>query len=370
MYCEELKNGHYKFVERYQDPLTGKSRKISVVMEKKTRQSQKDAQQVLQERIREMLEDPFVKSKDYTLKDLSDLYSKHQKSELKVSTCTRNEFALASLLRMLGEDTLYKNLSAPFIRQRMQDSGKEPDSLNELLKRLKAMIRWAYAQDLIPDTRCVDKLSKFKAPPHRISIQDKYLDSEELKKVVDQMSVQQWKLLTQFLALSGLRFSEFCALEKRDVDLDQHVIHVNKGYDSNNQVVTDVKNVYSARDVHIQPELETVCNAINAYMSRRKLSHRVRSPLFMFDEAGHHTDYFAFNKYLRENCMKITGKRITVHALRHTHASILFEKGFTMDEIARRLGHGNSRITREIYVHVTEKLKEKDAEKLNAVQVF
>ena len=121
-----------------------------------------------------------------------------------------------------------------FIRQRMQDSGKEPDALNELLKRLKAMIRWAYAQDLIPDTRCVDKLSKFKAPPHRISIQDKYLDSAELKKVVDQMSVQQWKLLTQFLALSGLRFSEFCALEKRDVDLDQHVIHVNKGYDSNN----------------------------------------------------------------------------------------------------------------------------------------
>ena len=67
MYCEELKNGHFKFVERYQDPLTGKTKKISVVMEKKTRQSQKDAQQVLQERIREMLENPFVKSKNYTL---------------------------------------------------------------------------------------------------------------------------------------------------------------------------------------------------------------------------------------------------------------------------------------------------------------
>ena len=123
-------------MERYQDPLTGKSRKISVVMEKNTRQAQKDAKQVLDARIQAILDDPFVKKKDYTLKDLSVFYSKHQSAELKKSTCVRNEFAVNSVLRMLGEDTLYKSLTAPYIRQKLLDSGKEADTLTGPIRKI------------------------------------------------------------------------------------------------------------------------------------------------------------------------------------------------------------------------------------------
>ena len=51
---------------------------------------------------------------------------------------------------------------------------------------------------------------------------------------------------------------------------------------------------------------------------------------------------------------------MTSHVLRHTHASLLLAEGISIDTISRRLGHENSKITREIYLHVTEKLKEKD----------
>lgn len=61
---------------------------------------------------------------------------------------------------------------------------------------------------------------------------------------------------------------------------------------------------------------------------------------------------------------------ITVHALRHTHASLLLEKGVSIDTISRRLGHKNSKITREIYLHVTEKLKEKDNSQIAAINIF
>lgn len=61
---------------------------------------------------------------------------------------------------------------------------------------------------------------------------------------------------------------------------------------------------------------------------------------------------------------------ITVHALRHTHASLLLEKGVSIDMISRRLGHKNSKITREIYLHVTEKLKEKDNSQIAAINIF
>src|SRR5699024_12873145 len=55
MWVEEFKNKNgktqYRFYERYKDPLTNKTRRTSVVMNKDTRQSQKEAQKRLNESI-------------------------------------------------------------------------------------------------------------------------------------------------------------------------------------------------------------------------------------------------------------------------------------------------------------------------------
>ena len=87
-------------------------------------------------------------------------------------------------------------------------------------------------------------------------------------------------------------------------------------------------------------------------------------------ESGDYIEYYAYNKYLKENSLKILERGITAHALRHTHASLLLEQGVPIDVISRRLGHENSQVTREIYLHVTEKLKEKDNDRLKNVKII
>ncbi|WP_420901904.1 tyrosine-type recombinase/integrase [Paenibacillus dendritiformis] len=52
---------------------------------------------------------------------------------------------------------------------------------------------------------------------------------------------------------------------------------------------------------------------------------------------------------------------ITVHGLRHTHASLLFEAGASIKEVQERLGHSNSKMTMDIYTHVTKTVKERTA---------
>ena len=59
-------------------------------------------------------------------------------------------------------------------------------------------------------------------------------------------------------------------------------------------------------------------------------------------------------------------KRITVHGLRHTHCSLLFEAGLPIQEVKERLGHSDIKTTMNIYTHVTKKAKEKSAEKFAA----
>ena len=40
------------------------------------------------------------------------------------------------------------------------------------------------------------------------------------------------------------------------------------------------------------------------------------------------------------------------------------------DAIARRLGHSDSKITREVYMHVTQKLKERDEAIMKDVRIL
>ena len=58
-------------------------------------------------------------------------------------------------------------------------------------------------------------------------------------------------------------------------------------------------------------------------------------------------------------------KKLVVHIFRHTHVSILAEMGVPLYVIQHRVGHGDSRITRRIYLHVTQKAKKDLADKLS-----
>ena len=49
---------------------------------------------------------------------------------------------------------------------------------------------------------------------------------------------------------------------------------------------------------------------------------------------------------------KIIGRRVSLHALRHTHASGLIAAGVDILTISRRLGHANPKITLSVYGHL------------------
>lgn len=371
MWTEPMKNGKVRYVERYEDFLTGQIKKVSAVFDKDTAKNRKEAQKELQRRIEKAKEKSSKPEKDYTLKDLVKEYRTDQKINVKESTYQRNYHACNAIMRMLGEDVLVNRLTGRYVRNKFKASGKDPGTLNEHLTRFRALIRWGYKNDIIADISFLEKIERFEDEPHKLKIQDKYLESDELKKLLKDMDGSFWALLTEFMALSGLRFSKACALEKVDVDLTNKEIHITKGYNSVNQKDTTAKNHYSLRDVYMQPELYDVCKRINAYILRQRLMYNQRDcKLFMLDENGHNISYYAFNKYLKYHALNVTGKRITPHALRHTHASLLLEKGLSIDAIARRLGHGNSKITRDIYLHVTDKLRKEDNKALEKIKIL
>ena len=365
MWIEQTKSGKYKFSERYTDPLTGRLKRVSVTFDKNTAQTRKQASQAISERISEALEGQQSRT---TLRRLGDLYLAAQKQTVKPSTYTRNRYAIDGLCRIIGDDVLLERLTAGYIKQKMLEEGEAPGTMNERIKRLKALLRWGYQNDLL-QTDITGKLSLFHDIPHADKIADKFMTAKEYREVIDGMERNDYKLFTQFLVLSGLRYGEAAELDKADVDLETRYIHVDKTYDSETKTVTTAKTETSVRDVYVQKELLPVCRQINVLMGERKVLHRCRSSKFFHDQKGGIVPYFTYAKYLRSVTKSVIGREVTPHTLRHTHASLMFEQGVALDVISRRLGHKNSKITRDIYVHITAELRKWDAAAIENISI-
>ena len=90
----------------------------------------------------------------------------------------------------------------------------------------------------------------------------------------------------------------------------------------------------------------------------------------LFSDGGDHLQYRAYEKYFCTNAQRLIGRKLTIHSLRHTHASLMMENGMDEQSIARRLGHTNSKVTKEIYLHVTKKMQERENQKIKSIRIL
>ncbi len=370
MWSEPTKSGKVKFVERYTDPLTGKEKRVSVTMEKETARTRKEAAQILNDKIDTALHKSFcVKIEALTLSDLTDRYLSNQKSIWKASTYKRNKEFCKLLMKLLGANTRLSSLSAGYIKERI--TTEKAGTTNERITRLKALLRWGYENDYIDDIRFLDKIKILEDREKKEKLNKKFLEKEELQAILQGMERMQWKLLTEFLVLSGLCIGEATALRMESIDFKEKIIHIFENYDPVNEVITSTKTDNSCRDVFMQPELEKKVREIKQFTLTQCINTGIKTSFLFCDINGHPIHYYAYRKYLKNKGVTILSRTdITPHILRHTHTSLMAASGVPLEVISRRLGHGDSKITSEIYFHVTEQLRARDNEQIKKIQIL
>lgn len=372
MWSEKLPSGKVRFAERYEDPLTGEQKKVSITMEKDTASARKQAQAALQDKISEKVDKLLSQTKkdDLRLSELVELYRADQNVSVSKSTYARNYHAANTIMKYLGESTIVSRITAGYVKEQFLAHDEAAGTFNERIARFKALIRWGYEHDYISDIRYLDKLKPMSDREKKEKLQDKYLESDELKKLLNAMSIQKWRYLAELTALSGMRCGEAISLNMDDVNFGNHTITVNKTYDVVNKIITPPKTLCSNREIYMQPELEKLCRKIRSYTLSGKLKYGYQTDLFMCDVNGKYLEYPAYNKYLGEISKRTIGRKVTTHIMRHTHVSLMAEAGVPLETITRRVGHESSDITRRIYLHVTKRQEEKDREKLKTVKIL
>ncbi|MST81525.1 tyrosine-type recombinase/integrase [Bilifractor porci] len=368
MWSQKLKSGNVCYRERYENPLTGEIKVATVTIKPsgKKRTDERIAEEALREKIDKITHE--AKVKDLTLEELCEKYIARQQREYKPQTAQAARRRLSTIKRLIGNKALIKRLNAPLVADKLY-TGSDI-TYNERLTRFKALMRWAYQAGYIDDVSYLDRLQNKRVPSVRVKDAEKYLEHDEIDKLLSGMTVERWKLVTEFLILSGLRIGEFIALNDSDVDFEKREIHVTKTFSRDIHKISTTKTEMSERDVYMQDELLECAERIKKFSKEEQIQYVFQTDLFLSNGNGDYICYDVYSKYFRENTERILGRRLTPHSLRHTHTALLAESGVPLETISRRLGHADSEVTKNVYFHVTEKMREKDNDKIKSVKML
>lgn len=183
----------------------------------------------------------------------------------------------------------------------------------------------------------------------------KYLNQFELHAVLADLKldpIPNWDWLILLVAKTGLRFSEALGLTPDDFDFVHQTLSVNKTWNyKNGGGFVPTKNASSVRKVQLDWQLIMQLSVLLKSLPGDK-------PIFVDGKVYNSTA----NGILARHCKQAGVPVISIHGLRHTHASLLLFAGVSIASVSKRLGHASMNTTQEIYLHVIRELENKDVD--------
>lgn len=365
MWIEELSNGKYKYVERYEDPYTGKQKKVSVTHLKKNNRVEKEIFMKLQQKIEKNLK-KSNSSNELTFEELVIEWKKAYKSSVKPATFSRIETHLRALLSQFGTIKLTKLQASQFNEFYLTNlqSGRfkynTVKQMDSLIKRILIFAHKFKGYDLTGVSLLLDVPKINQSEKNEL----KYLEKEELQQILDYFSendLGEFRRMAFIQASTGMRYSEMASLRYRDINFKEYTLSVSRSYDFDNKVFTTPKTG-NERIIFINEAIsKTLREQIKLAKSKTLFYNHDRfNDLLFKTEYGNPISTLSFNNRLKE--VGIKGKNVTTHYFRHTFITLAIENKIDRDLIARQVGHADTTMIERVYSHFTKEMEKQQKE--------
>ena len=294
---------------------------------------------------------------DMKFEDFWKMYCADMETRLREHTMRTKKYIVELKILPYFGNKRVNDITAADIRQWQNElikMGYSPTYLKTINNQLSAIFNYAVRYYDLKSNPCAKAGSMGKSKAEEMD----FWTGEEFRRFIDSVMNKRLSYMA-FMTLywTGMRLGELLALNPKDVDLKKRTISITKSYQrlGKKDVITPPKTPKSKRVITIP---EFLAADIKDYMDS----------LYDLQEDDR---LFPITKYYLEHEMqrgiKESGvKRIRVHDLRHSHASMLIELGFSPLEIANRLGHEKVETTLNTYAHLYPNKQTKLAERLDS----
>lgn len=357
---EQQPNGNWKFRERYKDPSTGKWKSVTVTYEKNTTHTRKMAQKELDKKIEEKLKKAYSNEKEYTMKELGDLYLEKMKGVLKYDSTYPNRIKIIKRLTILfGEDTLINTIDPIQL---------ETILINEHLRKYgKVLFGWAFNKGLTKRNLAgfIDNRKREVTYEEWVKKESKieYLERDEVNSLFDKLSNSEiynemmLRFILEFQLLTCKRFGEITPIYESDVK--DNTVAINKRYYRGSINLPKTKKSISVLGINNRA-MQIKSEAI--FLKRM---YGINSEFLFANKKGNPFFYETARRTIKK--YGLPGR---THLFRHTAVSLLAEDGVPLQYIQDRVGHESDKTTTQIYMHVTKKMQKKQQEYFQKIDIL
>ena len=369
----------YRVFYSYISPIDGKRHRSS----KRGFKKEKDAKDWIRDKLPALIETlergdspRIITDQNMTMAELVERYLSHFRSDddNKVTTFENkvniiNTKILKSVnedVTPLGDMVVHEITPADILiwqdtlKAFRQKNGKAyaKSYLRTVENQLSAIFNFAVKYHNLPKNPIVERIC---GKPKKSKT--KYWELSQYNKFIEETQYNpEYYYAFQVFFWCGLRTGELLALTPADFDLERGIISVTKNYQvvKGKQLITSPKTEFSNRDVYmpdfLTEELKEYMDSIYGLAPNQRVFPLSKSRIKSFKD---------------KCCAKINIEPITVHGLRHSHASMLATMGISLQFIGERLGHksddeGKNKIT-ENYAHIYNKKQRKIATLLDEI---
>ncbi|WP_028273895.1 site-specific integrase [Atopococcus tabaci] len=210
---------------------------------------------------------------------------------------------------------------------------------------------------------------------------ENFYTKDELQRFLESTQKERnplWPVLFRVLAFTGCRKGEVLSLEWRDIDFEQGTLSINKtlsvGEDAK-LIIQAPKTEASIRKISLDDITLQILRDWKSQQAKDylKLGFNTLQPnqLVFPNQYNRYIQPTLVNYRMNRAIERAGLREVTVHGLRHTHCSLLFESGsVSFEEVKERLGHSDIQTTLNIYTHVTQQTKEETAKKFASYMVL
>ncbi|MDT2396793.1 site-specific integrase [Enterococcus pseudoavium] len=351
------------------DPITGKK-----IWTTRRGFSSKKSCQLAQNRLLVDVEENGFQKKSYeTFLEIYELWFDSYKRTVKESTWAKTQEVFKLHILPIFANKKINQLKIPYCQSvvnRWFDSNSK--QCTNFKNQVSRVLDYAISLEIIEK----NPMKYISMPTKKDEFEEEkelnFYSKEELNSFLSytkELSSPQAFVFFNLLAFTGMRKGEALALNWDDINFKDSTISINKTVTrgvKGRLIVVPPKTKKSARTISIDPQTMGI---LKDWRSKQKIDYMklgyntLQPKQLVFPNTNN--DLMQDSRIRKwtlgvyKNHPEL--KRITIHGLRHTHCSLLFEAGASLSEVQDRLGHTDVRVTMNIYAHVTKQKKEETA---------
>lgn len=331
--------------------------------------NKKDADKHLIEIKNSINNNKYIISKDITFVDRCYKYMKENYIDASPTTVASRESYIKKNIEPFFKNTKLSDIT-PSMLQSFANHLYNKHSYESFKVRYgfaRAVLRESYRLREIPENICdFVKLPSNNKDKEQVS---QVYTREEVKYLIDNIQDKPFALPILLMLTLGLRVGEATGLRWEDINFEKNTINIRQiliYIPGQGIIFKGPKTKDSKRTLSVPSQMMDLLRSWKAEYDT--FSDRLEYPGIVCLNTNYlpytqRTLYKAFNIFLE----KINLRKVRLHDLRHTNATMMLLGGTDMKTVSKRLGHTDIKISMNRYSHVLEEMDQQASENISNI---